>query len=189
MFSASSLVTMDQLSAPLSATSPSTWALEPIHPLSIPSGILKDLPPAIISSPGGIINFFLFSLPFTLAYKTAIISPIFGEGNISLTSYPTPVISPILYSLWWSNVSLLSSISFLPSSLEHSAVKLLLLPLHQLFTFCPHLVWFISRIEQSWSFSSPWNTFFSLFPEQSSVLLHITSCSFLSSFAGCSSSL
>lgn len=90
---------------------------------------------------------------------------------------------------WWSYPHLLSLISSFLFSLELSAVNLWLLPFHQWLILCPHLVRLTSGAEQSWSFSSPWNTFFTLFLKQSSVWLLHHSCSFSGSFAGCSSSL
>lgn len=63
---------------------------------------------------------------------------------------------------WWSYLHLLSPITFLPFSLEPSAVSLWLLPLHQWLNLCPHLVWLASRTGQSWSFSSPWKHIFHL---------------------------
>lgn len=89
-------------------------------------------------------QFFLLLLPFPLADKSTIISLIFEKTNlfdfIFHTSYCfNSLLSLIEQKSRWC-YQYLSLISFLPFSLEPSAIKLLLLPLHQLLTVFPHLV-------------------------------------------------
>lgn len=125
-----------------------------------------------------------FLFQFLSAYKSAVISPILKKriscDLISQINYYSTSLLLMEQKFWWSYRHLLSLISLFPFSLEPSTVNLWLLPLHQWLNLCPHLVWFTSKTEQSWSFSPPWKHIFHLV---SKIIFSFTPTSQLLSFS------
>ena len=160
MFSAFPLITMCQPSTPPSVANPSTWALNSIHPLSH----MECLISFNYLFPQGINNCPLSSPCFYYHTRQSFlpcwkIKSLKSLDLISHTSY-----GQILHFPWWSTS--LSRVTY--TCLQFVFLSWTLCNEAFTPTIPSVIILCISRSEQSWSFSSPWNS--SLFLEQSLVL-------------------
>lgn len=160
------LVTGDQLSTPRLRPTPRPHLSPLVHWRTY---FLHLFPLHMASS------IFPLHLPFPLAYKSSMIS--LWKNKTKTNPFQTHIPCQLLpqFSAVLDRAKFLIVLFILVSNFFSSIIswtlynQALLLPFHQLLTVFPDLVWFTSRIEQSWSFSSPSNTFSPLFLEQSSV--------------------